>query len=230
MDTVRADAMRLRLSGKSYNEIRDALGVPKSTLSGWFKNVVLSDGALARLASRARLGSSVLIKRNKMQTQRAEQHARDIHIAARKKIPALTKRDLLIIGTVLYWAEGFKRLHIRDGKERMGHSISFVNADPAMIKVFLRFLYEILEVSKESVRVTMRLYPHINEGLARKYWMEATGLPESSFQKTTQMTSAASSGKRPFNRLPYGTLQVALYNTVKFHTLIGLIEGVQERL
>lgn len=227
---VRDAAFKLRLSGHSYNEIRVALNVPKATLSGWFKHVVLSDTARMRLAARARLGSVTLIKRNKMQTHTAEQRAREIHASAKVQIPTLTKRDLLIIGTVLYWAEGYKRLHIRDGKERMSHSISFVNSDSTMIKAFLRFLLEVLKVSINQIHLTMRLYPHIDEENARMFWMSTTKLPFSCFQKTTNMVSLASKGKRPYNRLPHGTLQVAVYDTAKFHHLLGLIEGVQERL
>lgn len=230
MNEIRARALRLRLTGKSYNEIRDILSIPKSTLSSWFKGVVLSDTAKARLASRANIGTAMLIKRNKMQTHRAEQRARETRVLARKEIPVLTKRDLLIMGAVLYWAEGYKRLLIRDGKERMSHVISFVNADPIMVKVFVRFLQEILEVSRDEIHLTMRLYSHINEKSALKYWAKATGLLDPRFHPTTHMISSASQGKRPYNRLPYGTLQVAVYDTTKFHHLMGLIEGVQARM
>lgn len=147
-----------------------------------------------------------------------------------RKILPLTKRDVLILGTVLYWAEGYKRLHVRDGKERMSHAISFLNADPVAIKAFIRFAYEVLEVSSDDINLTMRLYPHINEEHARAYWMKVTKLPKSSFKKTTTLVTGASRGKRPFNRLPYGTMQVAVYSTARFHYLMGLIEGVQKKL
>lgn len=228
---VRAKALKARIAGKSYNEIQKEFGVPKSTLSGWFKHIVLSDKARERLDSRMRSeGSKKFITLNKLQTHKAEQRAREMRMSAKEKIPALHKRDLLIIGTVLYWAEGYKRLHIRDGKERMSHTISFVNADPVMIKTFLRFLREILEVLPDEIHLTMRLYPHINEEVARVFWMNITELPLTCFQKTTNMVSIASKGKRPYNRLPYGTLQVAVYDTAKFHHLLGLIEGVQVRI
>lgn len=230
MDGTRTRALKLRLAGKSYNEIRVALNVPKSTLSGWFKDVVLSETARARLASRTSLGTAMLIKRNKMQTHNAEQRARATRATARKAIPNLTKRDLLIIGAVLYWAEGYKRLHVRDGKERMSHVISFVNADPIMIKAFLRFLREVVDVPVNEIHLTMRLYPHMNDYEARRFWMRITGLPFSCFQNTTMMVSSASKGKRPHNRLPHGTLQVAVYDTALFHHLMGLIEGVQAML
>lgn len=230
MNTVQVHALKLRLVGKSYNEIQKITGVPKSTLSGWFKNVVLSDNARERLLLRSNIGTTMLVKRNKMQTHKAEQRAREMRALAKEKVPLLTKRDLLIIGAVLYWAEGYKRLHIRDGKERMSHTISFVNADPAMIKAFLRFLREILETPINEIHLTMRLYPHINEESARTYWMKVTGLPSLRFHRTTNMVSIASKGKRPYNRLPFGTLQVGVYDTAKFHYLLGLIEGVQMKL
>jgi hypothetical protein len=35
---------------------------------------------------------------------------------------------------------------------------------------------------------------------------------------------------RPKNRLPYGTIQVIVANTKLFHRLMGIIDGVKERL
>ncbi len=99
-----------------------------------------------------------------------------------------------------------------------------------MIKAFLRFLREVLSVSADAIHLTMRLYPHINEEQARTYWIGITKLPRIRFRPTTNMVSIASKGKRPYNRLPYGTLQVAVYDTAKFHYLLGLIEGVQARM
>ncbi len=231
MNTVHSKALHLRMRGLSYNEIKKELSVSKSTLSLWLHDVVLSEKAHKRLDHKMKSeGTKKLILLNKLQTHKAEQRAREVRALAKKKIPTLTKRDLLIIGAVLYWAEGYKRLRIINGKERMSHIISFVNSDPAMIKAFLRFLHEILAIPFDQIYLTMRLYPHINEENARKYWMNITKLPHSCFKKTTNMVSSASKSKRPFNRLPYGTLQVAVHNTAKFHYLLGLIEGVQIKL
>lgn len=230
MKAVRSQALRLRLAGKSYNEIHTVLGIPKSTLSGWFKDVVLSDVARARLSSRIHSGGAMLIQRNKMQTRRAEQRAHMMRVSAEEKVPILTKRDLLIIGAVLYWEEGYKRLKVKDGKERMDHTISFVNSDAEMVSVFVRFLREILDVPSEKIRLSMRLYAHINENEARTHWMRATGLSRERFFKTTYLVSGASKGVRPYNRLPWGTLQVQVCDTAKFHYLIGLIGGVKEKL
>ena len=40
---LKSKAVRLRKSGKSIRFIEGKLGIPKSTLSGWFKNIELSN-------------------------------------------------------------------------------------------------------------------------------------------------------------------------------------------
>lgn len=134
-----------------------------------------------------------------------------------------------MIGTALYWAEGYKRPVVRDGKERTAHRISFLNSDPEIIRLFTRFLLEILGISHEHMYASMRLYAHINEKEAKRFWMKASALPSSRFKKTTYLVSGASKGRRPRNRLPYGTLEVGVNNTQKFHYLMGLIEGMKEQ-
>lgn len=231
MNPRRDRALRLRIEGKSYSEIGKEIKVSKSTLSLWLRDIVLSDKARTRLDGRMRKeGAKMLIKMNKMQTKHAEERARTASKAGRKRIHMLTQSDLLVIGTALYWAEGYKRLQVRDGKERMGHKISFVNSDAQMISVFIRFLLETLKIPSDKIRLGMRLYAHINEKDARVFWMRATGLSSRHFYNTTYLVSGASREVRPHNRLPWGTLQVEVCNTSQFHYLLGMIDGVKESL
>ncbi len=230
MNTRRVQAHDLRLRGMSYNEIRLKLGVPKSTLSSWLRDVPLPEEAKGRIDEKSRLGVvNGLIKRNKEQTSRAQEKARAIRDGAAREIHAHVRNNLSLIGIVLYWAEGYKRLRVTNGIERTGHAISFVNADPEAVRIFVRFLIEVLHVDKEDIRINMRLYKTIDEQGAKKYWQKVTSLSDMNFRsKTTYLVSGASKGKRPINRLPYGTLQVEVYDTEKFHRLLGLIEGVKK--
>ena len=230
MGTRKVEAMKLRMTGHSYNEIQRSLGISKSTLSGWFRHLVLSKNAQERLERRHNIGTDVLIKRNKMQTHHARQRADAIKSAAALDVPKINKKTLLIIGAVLYWAEGYKRLQIREGRTLTAHVISFVNSDPEMVRAFVRFANELLDVSLERIRITMRLYDHINEKSALAYWSKVTGLSEKLFRKTTNMVSLASQRKRPFNRLPYGTVQIEIAQTEKFYRVMGWIEGVKNQL
>ena len=120
-------------------------------------------------------------------------------------------------------------MRITDGIERTGHAISFVNADPDAVRIFIRFLIEEMHVDKKDILINMRLYKTIDEQSAKKYWEKVTGLSDKNFRsKTTYLVSGASKGKRPTNRLPYGTIQVEVYDTEKFHRLLGWIEGAKK--
>ena len=131
-------ALKLRLNGKSYSEICSALGIPKSTLSGWFSDVVLSETAQKRITERSQKKSlDGLIKRNKNQTKLAWERARQIQNSASKEIDSLSKTDLLIVAAALYWAEGYKKLLVRKGKEVTHHPVSLTNSDPVLIKMFI---------------------------------------------------------------------------------------------
>lgn len=60
-EEIKNTAMILRQKGYSYTEIQQAINciVPKNTLTGWFKNIVLSAEAQKRIAERIRQGGSV---------------------------------------------------------------------------------------------------------------------------------------------------------------------------
>jgi hypothetical protein len=228
MNPLRAQALALRLKGKSYNEIHSELGIPKATLSGWLKDVILSDRAQARLRSRVHQGVlNGLVKRNKLQTKEAEKRSCLIRTTAKHEIEKLSLENLKLIGTALYWAEGYKRAKFRNGKERTWHAISFVNADPDMVALFVCFLRKVMDVPEKSIRLSMRLYPNINEAEAQRFWIKSTGLGKENFCKTTNLVSGSSKGIRPYNRLPWGTLQIEVCNTPQFHRLMGWIEGMK---
>jgi hypothetical protein len=231
MNTHRDEAYKLRIQGFSYSEINSTLGVSKSTLSSWFKDLVLSDAALKRLQARVTMGvENGLLRHNKLQTVKAVKRASLHREAGAREITELTEKELILVGTALYWAEGFKRLKTRDGKERTAHPIRLVNADPDMIKLFIRFLQKSLGVESSEIFLTMRLYDHINKERAFKYWMDVTGLPGDNFRKVTWAVSGASKGIRPFNRLPWGTLEIEVCRTEKFHHLMGWIDGMKKGL
>lgn len=222
-------ALALRLQGYSYNEINHELGVAKSTLSSWFAKTVLSEEARKRLDKRVAEGSMRgLLKKNKQQTDDAWKRATLVRAEARKEITILSKYELLLMGVALYWAEGYKKLLIKNGRERTSHTIGFTNSDPEMVRLFLRFLIEILEIPKSKISVSVRLFNHMNKESVLKYWRGITNLEEKNFQKPLFVISKSSLGKRPYNRLPYGTIQLVVGDTRKFHKIMGWIEGVQK--
>jgi len=227
MRSDRGKALALRLHGYSYNEITAKLGVPKATLSDWFTGLVLSEKAQERIARRVYEGSlKGLIKKNRLQTHQAKQNAARVHKIAKNDIKRISQRELLLIGAALYWAEGYKRPIVKNGKERTFHAISFSNTDPQMIKGFIRFLKNILQIPESRIYATIRIFEHISEKEAMQYWQKITALPPQNFRKSYYGISKSSLGKRPYNRLPYGTIQVTVGDTKNFHRIMGWIEGI----
>jgi hypothetical protein len=227
MRSDREKALTLRLQGHSYNEITAKLGTPKATLSDWFGGLVPSQKAQQRIAKRVREGSlKGLIRKNKLQTHQAQQNAARTRKIARSQIKKLSPREILLIGAALYWAEGYKRPIIKNGKERTFHTISFSNTDPQMIKGFIAFLKNTLEVPESKIYVSIRIFEHISEKEAFQYWQKITALPIENFRKPYYGISKSSLGKRPYNRLPYGTIQVTVGDTKNFHRIMGWIEGI----
>lgn len=222
-------ALKLRLGGKSYGEINKILSVPKSTLSGWFSNLVLSDKLRERIKTRTRKKSIAgLIKRNKAQTTLAIARSLNNRRKAAAEIKPLSQGDLLVMGAALYWAEGYKRLMRRNGKEVTHHALSLTNSDPYLIKAFLLFLRRICKVPEEKIKANLRIYEHQNDHFLQDYWQKETGILPQNFQRIYTGVSRSSMGRRPFNRLPYGVIQIRVADTNLFHRIMGYIEGLKK--
>ena len=130
-------AFKLRLQGKSYTQIQRILGVPKSTLSGWFSTLELSFGIQQQILAHTQKKSiEALVRRNKAQTQKARERAHIIRSNAQKEISIISSRNLLFLGIALYWAEGYKRpIRNKQGREVTHHPVSFTNSDPDLVKL-----------------------------------------------------------------------------------------------
>src|SRR6266487_1712609 len=69
-------AYKLRVTGRSYNEISHLLKIPKSTLSAWFSRLELSIEATQRLKDRvSETSMRALLARNKNQTMLAQKRS-----------------------------------------------------------------------------------------------------------------------------------------------------------
>ena len=88
---------------------------------------------------------------------------------------ALTPEEerLRVAGVMLYMAEGAKTTHLVD----------FTNSDPALVKVFVRFLRRICGVAESRLRVALYAYADQDIEALTKFWALTTHIPMSQFTK-----------------------------------------------
>lgn len=163
-------ALAMRKKGMSYSEIKEKLGVSKSTLSYWLSDLPLSKQRINEL--RAYSQKRIERYRNTMREKR-EGRWRLVYKKAEIDLGQLSQREMLVAGFFLYWAEG--------GKTRKS-GITLTNTDPSMIRFYLNWL-RMLKVDKAKIKVRLHLYSDMDVQEATAFWSKTLKLEESHFVK-----------------------------------------------
>jgi len=207
-------ALEMRKRGMSYSQIKEKLGVSKSTLSGWLYSMPLSEERIKEL----RDDNPVRIERyrNTMRIKREERLYRQYQIV-KKDIGVLSRRDLFIGGLFLFWGEGGKTLN---------GNTALSNTDPSVLKFFIRWL-KVLEVPKDKLRVRLHVYADMNNETTKQYWSKILGIPLKSFIKSYVKKSNISDLTYK-NGYGHGTCMVSVANKVLNDYILMGIKRVQE--
>jgi len=163
--------------GMSYSAIRDALGVPKSTLSYWLHEHPLSEERILELR-RAGWKKGEASRERYRNTMRAKRAAKD---KERYKewmsyFGELSERDLMVAGLLLYIGEGTKR---------KAAQLSLANTDPQAIRLFMTWMESCFGVSREEFRIQLHLYASMDLEVERKFWQNALKVKKQQFYKGT---------------------------------------------
>lgn len=194
------EAFKLRKQGKSYNEIRQALRIPKSTLSDWLKEVEWSRRLKTALSKRAKEKGKITLREldrirgiNLTRIYKEAEREAEIEFEHFKFYP------LFIVGVVVYWGEGDKISR---------NIVRISNTDPLMIKLFVKFLVDVCGISPAKVRASILLYPDLNGAECKTFWVKNSGLLEENFNK-----SIVIKGRHKTRRLRYGVCTVVVSST-----------------
>ncbi len=222
---LKQKAIKLRLEGNSYGYIKKTLDLKsKGTISAWFKGLVIPEESRKKLEK----NNLIAIKRgllsfNTERTAKIQVENKVVYEKGSGVIPKnLNKRDLLLIGTALYWAEGTKAIN------KVSPAFSFSNSDPKMIKACMRFIREVLCIEEKDIGGGIHVYSTTDVVAARKFWSDVTGIPATKFYVITQV-SRASQGIRE-NKLPNGTLHIRVPKRLVFYKMKGMIAGLIKNL
>lgn len=144
----------LRRKGHSISEIKKITGKGNSLISKYIKNVEIFPEYIDLW--KIKQGAS------KQKSEKEWEKARKMASSLIKNIGS--KEKILILSS-LYWGEGTK------------NDFSLSNTDPDLIKVFVDYLKE-FGITKDKLRITIRLYEDINSKKAINYWSKIIGVPK----------------------------------------------------
>jgi hypothetical protein len=160
----RQQARRLRQAGLPLAEIAARLGVSKSSVSLWVRDVEFQPRP--GVTRGRRRGPNALQRRRQAEIDRLVEEGR-------ARIGRLSEREFLIAGVALYAGEGSKE----DGRVR------FVNSDPRMVVFFCSWLRHFYKIDEARLRLTLYLHQGLELEAAVEHWSALTGVPPSQFGK-----------------------------------------------
>lgn len=207
-------AIELRHTGLSINEIALDLGVAKSSVSVWVRDVELDSSQIQKLSNK-KYEKEVIEKRRLSRLKNEFAKRKIIIDKASGEVSKLSSKELWLVGVMLYWAEG--------GKTQRG-LVRFSNGDPEMIKIMMTFFRRVCHVSEKKFRGYIHIHPHLDHKKAEKYWSSITRIPLKRFFKTYSKANISSKNKK--DSLPFGVMDIYICDTNLFLRISGWAKGI----
>lgn len=157
------EARRLRAQNLTIIQIAEELGVSKSSVSIWVRDVPFTPSK-RRYGPRKRTHPFQLRKLEEIERLDAE---------GRQRLGELSEQAFLSAGVALYAGEGSKR----EG------SLRFSNSDPAMMRFFAHWLRHFFQIDESRLRMRVYLHEGLDLDAAEVHWSEVVGVPRSQFGK-----------------------------------------------
>jgi len=210
----RARALR-RDEGASIKEIAERVGVSKSSVSHWVRDIDLTPEQHAALLlrnpayNRQRSGVAIHAARRRAEREGFQREGRRRAGAG----------DLsFVAGCMLYWAEGAKARN----------QLQFANSDPVMARFFVDFLKKHFDLPPEQIRITCHLYSdHLEkQSEVEQFWLDTLRLPRESLRKSVVNVYSKDSKRKRVGNLPYGTCRVVVSRTWVTQTIYGAIQEI----
>ena len=206
---LQAEAKRLRRDGASIKEIARNLGVAKSSVSLWARDVQLSVDQRIELHNRRRQFGDEN-KGAQTNQERFQDQRKAYQQAGREQAKQGSK--LHMAGCMLYWAEGTKDRN----------RLEFVNSDVQMMRFFIRFLREELDVLNTSIKVNIHCHTQDTDEQKsiQEFWLTELNLPGTSLGNTYFKVGSNSRN----NRLTNGICGIRVESTELVQQIYGAIQ------
>lgn len=223
-DDLHERARDLRREGRTMPEIAAELGVSKASVSLWTRDLPKppprerSTYDFERVsAARRAQWEPFLAEREK---ERQETKARAV-----ASVPALEDDVLLLLGAVLYWAEGSK-----DKPWARKESLTLINSDADVIRVYLRWL-NCLGVTEDRLGFRLSIHESADIEAATRYWADVVGVDPTAFAKPTLKKHNPRSVRKNIGVGYQGCLVVSVRRSRReYQVMDGLWHGIVKGL
>ncbi|QAT17402.1 hypothetical protein BU251_06545 [Candidatus Velamenicoccus archaeovorus] len=132
-----------------------------------------------------------------------------------------SKRELSIIGAILYCCEGTQLRKDKRRKNVYYWAIEFTNSNFKIISLFAEFLNKIIKIDRVRLKGQLFIYNDIHKIKLEKKWSRISGIPLGNFNKTI-VFQAKNSKYRPN---PNGTFKLRYHSKEAFQKLDALIRS-----
>ncbi len=199
----REQARVLRAEGMTLLDIATALGVSKSSVSLWVRDVPFTPSP-RRSGPKRRTHPAAIAKQ------------RQIEVSNRLgvlRIGNLSEQGFLTAGIALYAGEGGKG----DG------SVIFANTDARMVRFFCSWLRHFFDVDESRLRVRVYLHEGLDLTEAEEHWSSVTGIPRDQF-RSPYRAAADPSIRRTKHR--FGCVYVRYSCSATHRSIMGLTRAL----
>jgi transposase len=221
----RIKARQMRRNGISIIVIADKLGVSKSTVSSWCVDIILTEQQYLKLLKNKGVslttGQRMGAEANKNKRLNAIKEA---DIWGKKLIKKISKRELLLIATSLYWSEG--------SKSDATSGFIFVNSDPEMILIMKMFLTDVINVQLEDIFCSIQIN-RIHENridTVLNFWQKLLHLPKNQFKGPYYINAKVSKIYDNYDNY-YGICRLIVKRGMNWkYRMLGLIKALKSEI
>ncbi|MTK01441.1 helix-turn-helix domain-containing protein [Micromonospora sp. CP22] len=178
-DDLRAEAATLRSTGHSVPEIARRLGVSRSTAYLWTRQLASERDSQSERERRRQRGRAMAESWWSADRAARDEAQAEAHGLAARVVGELDERDLLLLGAAIYWCEGTKSKPWR----RDDH-VQFVNSDPGLLSLFLRFL-EACGVDRAAPTYRVSIHETADPDAAAEWWAAELAVPRERFRRAS---------------------------------------------
>ncbi len=218
-------AIDLRKRGYSYSEIIKNVPVSKSTLSLWLRDVGLAKKQKQRITRKKVLamkrGADVVRKKRIEKSNKIKKDARN-------NISNISKKELWLMGIMLYWAEGAK-----EKTHRVGERVQLMNTDKRILCIFKKWLIDCCKIIEDDI--IYDIYLHKNSfhdtDRVRDYWRKEILIPANIKIPVYYKNNKIKTVRKNIGESYYGVCRIKVKKSTDLNRKIaGWIDGISNNI